>query len=161
MLCEELAAPPDVNTVLPEETAEITNIRDRLAAHQTDSSCISCHEKIDPIGFAFENYDALGAWRTEWENGVPIDATGDLDLGSFDNAAELIAMLPTTDTAKECYTKRWFEYAMGRPAESADLCTLDRLSQRFINTDGNIRNLVIDLGMTDAFLYRFTQEIEQ
>ena len=87
--------------------------------------------------------------------------TGDLDLGSFDNAAELIAMLATTDTAKECYTKRWFEYAMGRPAESADLCTLDRLSQRFINTDGNIRNLVIDLAMTDAFLYRFTQETEQ
>ena len=50
---------------------------------------------------------------------------------------------------------------MGRPAESADLCTLDRLSRRFINTDGNIEIVVIDLAMTDAFLYRFTQETEQ
>ena len=160
MLCEELAVPPDVNTVIPEESEEANNIRERLLQHRTDSSCSGCHDKIDPIGFSFENFDAVGAWREDWENGVPIDSTGDLDLGSFNGAAELIAMMATTDTAKECYTKRWFEYALGRPAETEDLCTLDHLQTRFVQSNGNIRSLLVDIAMSDAFLYRFGPEAE-
>ena len=160
MLCEELSVPPDVNTVIPEESEEANNIRERLLQHRTDPTCEGCHNKIDPIGFSFEHFDATGSWRDDWENGVPIDATGDINLGSFEGAAELIAMIATTDTAKECYSVRWFEYALGRPAETADLCSLDRIQQRFINSDGNIRNLLVDIAMTDAFLYRFSLEAE-
>ena len=160
MLCQELSVPPDVNTVLPEESEDANNIRERLLQHRTDSSCNGCHDLIDPIGFSFENFDAIGAWRDNWENGVPIDSTGDLEIGSFDNAAEMIAMAATTDTAKECYSTRWFEYALGRPAETEDLCSLDTIQQRFINSGGNIRSLLVDIAMTDAFLYRFAQEAE-
>ena len=109
MLCEELTVPQDVNTVLPEESEEANNIRERIAQHRTDPSCVGCHDKIDPIGFSFEHFDAMGAWRENWENGVPIDATGDIELGSFSDASELIAMIATTDVAKECYSIRWFE----------------------------------------------------
>ena len=83
MLCEELAAPPDVNTVLPEETAEINNIRERLAAHQTDSSCISCHEKIDLLDLHSKITMRWGLGEQEWENGVPIDANRRPRLGFF------------------------------------------------------------------------------
>jgi hypothetical protein len=160
MLCLELSPPPGVNTVLPEESEEANNIRERLVQHRTDPSCIGCHELIDPIGFAFENFDAIGEWRDDWENGVPIDSTGDIEIGSFDGAAELIAIAATTDTAKECYSIRWFEYALGRPAATEDLCSLDTIQKRFINSDGNIRSLLVDIAMTDAFLYRFALEAE-
>lgn len=160
MLCEELSVPPDVNTVIPEESEEASTIRERLTQHQSDPSCAGCHNKIDPIGFSFEHFDAVGAWRDNWESGIPIDATGDLNLGSFNDAAEMIAMVATTDTAKECYSIRWFEYALGRPAEVADLCSLDMLQQRFIASDGNIQSLMVDIAMTDAFLYRFSLEAQ-
>lgn len=160
MLCEELSVPQDVNTVLPEESEEASTIRERISQHRTDPSCVGCHDKIDPIGFSFEHFDAMGAWRENWENGIPVDATGDIDLGSFSDASELIAMIATTDVAKECYSIRWFEYALGRPAETEDLCTLDLLQKRFIDTDGNIQNLLVDIAMTDAFLYRYSLEAE-
>ena len=108
MLCEELSVPPDVNTVIPEESEEAATIRERLLQHQSDPSCSGCHDKIDPIGFSFEHFDAIGAWRDNWESGIPIDATGDIHLGSFDDASELIAMAATTNTAKMLF-KRWFE----------------------------------------------------
>ena len=160
LLCEELSVPADVNTVIPEESEEAQTIRERLSQHQSDPSCAGCHDKIDPIGFSFEHFDAIGAWREHWENGIPIDASGSLNESVFNGAAALIELTAAEDAAKECYARRWFEYAIGRPTETEDLCTLDTLGKRFLASEGSIQNLVVDIAMSDAFLFRAELEAE-
>lgn len=158
LLCAELNPPPGVNMDIPEESAAAPTIRERLEQHWTDPACAACHTAIDPAGFAFEHYGALGEWRTHWENGLPIDATGALEdpALAFDGAPALIAALEASPRARACYTRRWFEYAVGRPAETEDACTLDVLARRFEATGGNIRRLMVDVALTDAFLHRHT-----
>ena len=156
LLCAELNPPPGVNMDIPAESEAAPTIRERLEQHWTDPACAACHTAIDPAGFAFEHYGALGEWRTHWENGVPIDATGSLDdpALSFDGAPALIAALEASPRARACYARRWFEYAVGRPAEPEDACTLDVLARRFDASGGNIRRLMVDVALTDAFLHR-------
>jgi len=161
LLCEDLSPPPGVNLELPTEKAETPTIRERLKAHRTDQSCIACHERLDPAGFAFEHYGALGEWRDTWESGHPVDASGALEepAVAFDSAPALIAALRGSPRARACYAQRWFEYAVGRPAQTEDACSLQRLSQRFEETGGDIRQLLVDLTMTDAFLHRHAPEV--
>jgi hypothetical protein len=156
LLCQDLSPPAGVNTTLPEESADAPTIRERLAAHRADPACAGCHDAMDPIGFSFEHYDAIGAWRSSWESGIPVDATGSLTdpAGSFDGAVELTDLLVGSDRVKACYARRWFEYAVGRPAEPQDACSLDQLARRFEEADGDIRSLLIDVTLTDAFLRR-------
>ena len=162
VLCEDLNPPADINMDLPEESEDAPTIRERLAQHWTDPSCSSCHSSIDPIGFAFEHYDALGAWRDHWESGIAVDATGALEdpAGAFDGAAELVALVGNTDQARECYAERWFEYAIGRPTHAEDACSVRTLGERFLESGGDIRTLLVDVAMTDAFLFRPLSEEE-
>ena len=115
-----------------------------------------CHSRIDPLGFAFEHFGALGEWRAEWNNGIPVDATGTMDdpAGDFDDAAEMIALVAQSQRMKRCYATRWYEYAIGRPSDALDRCAIDRLSTRFEATGGDIRDLLVDVAVTDAFLFR-------
>jgi hypothetical protein len=156
LLCQDLSPPPGINTTLPEESVDAPTIRERLAIHREDPACAGCHDAMDPIGFSFEHYDAIGAWRTSWESGIPVDATGSLTdpAGSFDGAVELTELLVRSDRVKACYARRWFEYGIGRSAEPEDACSLDQLARRFVEADGDIRSLLIDVTLTDAFLRR-------
>ena len=76
--------PPGVDTTLTEAKpgAAPLTIRERLAQHRKDPSCASCHSVIDPLGFALENFDVIGGWRTVDESGQPVDATGTTASGS-------------------------------------------------------------------------------
>jgi hypothetical protein len=161
LLCESLDPPPGVSTTLPETDTEIVTVRDQLEAHWTDEACSGCHLRIDPVGFAFEHYGALGEWRDTWEDGIPIDATGTFDdpAGEFDGAAELLALLADSDRARACYAQRWFEYAVGRAAEAEDACTLRELSSRFQASGGDLRGLMVDITLTDAFRARAPHEV--
>lgn len=155
MLCEELNPPQDVNMDLPEESEDAPTIRERLAQHTSDPACVACHERIDPIGFSFEHYDAIGAWRDAWESGIPVDASGTLDGVEIDGAGELLDLLQASDGALEvCYAQRWFEYGVGRPASDQDACSVRDLGDRFVASGGDLRTLLVDVAMTDAFLFR-------
>lgn len=154
LLCQELSVPPDVDMVVPEDTNGATTIRERLQQHQTDTACNACHTRIDPMGFAFEHFDAIGAWRDHWENGIAVDATGQINESSVDGVNDLLQLIEQDDTAKACYSRRWVEYALGRSVTENDLCTLETVKDRFLQSDGNIKSLVVDVALTDAFLYR-------
>ena len=162
MLCEDLVPPPGINMELPDESEETPTIRERLQQHWTDPNCASCHVRIDPIGYSMEHYGALGEWRDTWESGILVDASGSLEdpAGDFVGAAEMLALVGTSDRARACYAQRWFEYGMGRPAHREDVCSLDTLARRFDAADGDIRALMLDVAMTDAFLYRPTPDAE-
>ena len=73
--------PPNVPALEEHQAAQAKTMRERLAQHRANPVCASCHSRIDPLGFALENYDALGQWRTE-EAGKPIDNTGELPDGT-------------------------------------------------------------------------------
>jgi hypothetical protein len=112
---------------------------------------------MDPIGFGFENYDGMGRYRTS-ENGVPVDASGELtgtDVdGAFTGVVGLAAKLAQSANVRECYATQWFRFAYGRGENTDDACSLATLKTRFASSGGNIKELLVALTQTDAFLYR-------
>jgi hypothetical protein len=118
---------------------------------------------MDPIGFGFENYDGVGRYRAE-ENGKLIDATGtivDSDVdGDFVGVRELSEKLLSSEEVKQCYAKMWFRFAYGRGETPADECSLDTTAKTFEATGSNVRELLVALTQTDAFLYRLAREGE-
>ncbi|HLM72895.1 MAG TPA: DUF1588 domain-containing protein, partial [Polyangiaceae bacterium] len=156
-LCDIMPMPPpDAMITVPTPDPNST-ARERFAEHSKNAACKGCHELMDPIGFGFENYDPVGRFRTE-ENGAPVDATGSLvesDInGDFDGAVELAHKLTGSEDVRACYATQWFRYASGRGETHADDCSMVALRERFKATGGNIKELLVALTQTDAFLYR-------
>ena len=114
--------PPNVPELEEAETGgEQLAMRDRLAVHRANPVCASCHKQMDPVGFALENYDAIGRWRTA-EAGVPIDASGTLFDGSaFSNATELeAALLRRPELFVNTMVEKLLVFATGRGVEYYD-----------------------------------------
>lgn len=155
--CAQMPPPPkDVDITVPEPKPGST-ARERFAAHSQNQACKGCHALMDGIGFGFENYDAVGRYRTE-EDGLAIDASGsiassDVD-GTFDGAVEMSKKLASSHQVERCYTTQWFRYAYGRGESPEDACTLASLGEQFADTGGDIKELIVALTQTDAFLYR-------
>ena len=155
--CAQMPPPPkDVKITVPEPKAGST-ARERFAEHSQNKACSGCHELMDGIGFGFENYDAVGRYRTE-EDGKTIDASGsiarsDVD-GTFDGAVEMSKKLADSHQVERCYATQWFRYAYGRGESAEDACTVTALGDQFAETGGDIKELIVALTQTDAFLYR-------
>jgi hypothetical protein len=139
--------PPDIVVMAPIVDPRLST-RQRFAQHTADERCAGCHEQMDPIGFAFEHYDAAGRWR-DVDGGQPVDATGTLTKtdvdGPLDGAASLAARLAGSGQVARCTAAQWFRYAFGRPEQTpGDLCTIDKLAAAFTGTngDGDFRKMV-------------------
>lgn len=158
LLCQDLPAPPnDVVVTVPEPRPDSTN-RERFSRHAEDPACSGCHRLMDPIGFGFEAYDAIGAFRTT-EQGRPIDATGELigtdDVdGTYDGASELIDRLASSEQVCNCAVEHMFRYAFGRRSTRADACTMASLQARFREGDGDFLELMVAIAASDAFRHR-------
>jgi hypothetical protein len=158
LLCAPPPPPPPNVPPAPEGQAAGTTVRARFEAHRTDPVCASCHGLMDPIGFALENYDAIGRFRTT-DNGARIDARGQLPDGkTFDGAAELAAVLARDPRFVSCLASNLFTYAVGRePAGRADDGKhLDRIVQLAGSTPGGvtIKKLILALVTNGAFRFR-------
>ena len=140
--------PPPPNVPELEETGEIKGtMREQMAKHSTNAVCASCHKKMDPIGFAFENFDAIGRYRTE-DNGVPVDSGGQLDSGEpFRNAAELRAIFATkkSDLFIRCVTEKMLTYALGRGLEYYDKRPVDKIVERLKGNEDRSFHLVMGI----------------
>jgi hypothetical protein len=153
-LCDTLDPPPAMfQPPMPDPN---TTGRERAKEHAS-GGCADCHKLMDPIGFGFENFDALGRWRDE-ENAAPIDASGsiiesDVD-GNFDGVRQLADKLADSDDVRGCYAKMWFRYAYGRMETTEDACTLDQVTTSFGESGGSVKELLVALTQTDAFMYR-------
>ncbi len=157
-LCSPPPPPPPTLNVTPPEFNPNVSTRERYALHRKDPVCSSCHQLMDPVGLGFENFDAVGRYRDE-EAGKPIDASGeffgtdDID-GPFNGAVEMAGKLATSAMTRSCMVKQWFRYGYGRGESDMDKCTLDALGRAFTASDGNVRDLLLRMTQTDAFLYR-------
>ena len=152
--------PPDAGTLPPDAgTAPGVTLREELQRHRREARCAVCHDKIDPIGFGLENFDAIGRWRTT-ENGRPIDASGRLpDGATFDGPAELKSYLLTS--GREAFVRtlaeRLLAYALGRKLQYYDRPVVDEITRRVLQDGGRARRLIEEIVLSRPFLW---QEVE-
>ena len=121
--------PPNVPALDDVKGASATaTLRERLAQHRDNVACASCHSRIDPLGFALENYDVLGRWRTE-DNGGQIDSTGQLPDGTkFEGPHQLkAALMAKKDLFLRNFTNKVLGYALGRGLTLQDSCAVDAI----------------------------------
>jgi hypothetical protein len=121
-------APPPGTKPLDETSTATTSLRERLELHRNDPDCASCHATMDPIGFAMENYDAVGRWRETDAAGFDIDPSGLLADGrSFEGPRALAELLRADGRFVRHLTERLLVYALGRGLDAADRPTLARI----------------------------------
>jgi len=153
--------PPGVNTTLDEPGggALPPTIRERLARHRTSAVCTTCHSAIDPLGFALENFDAIGAWRATDESGKPVDATGNLVSGAkVEGLPGLRALLlETPDQFPRTVTAKLLAYALGRRLEYYDRPAVRQIVRDAAASDYRWSSLVMGIVKSSAFQMRSPQ----
>ena len=131
------------------------SMRERVAEHRANPACASCHNLMDPIGFAFENYDAVGRWRTV-DGGVPVDASGTMADGSkFSNAAELQqAMLRRPELFVSTLTEKLLIYALGRGVEPFDAPSVRQIVRDASSKEYRFSSLILGIVTSTPFTMR-------
>lgn len=158
LLCQQLPPPPGDVDITPPDLEPGLTTRERFDQHRSEPRCAGCHQLIDPIGYGFERYDAIGRFRAT-EEGHDVDASGEVFSGGdasgpFDGALELADQLSSSDTVRSCVARQWFRYATGRVETADDLCALEQLDRSFEESGYDVRELMIALVATDAFTHR-------
>lgn len=166
MLCNALGEPPPNASDTPIEGGTVDDgsggtvvrtVRQDVEARTSDTQCAGCHGVINPVGFSFERYDAIGRWQeTELGTGLPIDDSGriqgsDVD-GPVDGALELSQALARSARARSCYARRWMTHALGQAPGELDRCAVESVERRFADS-GSVRELLLAIVESDAFRY--------
>ena len=137
--------PPDVPEVdlTNPEILKLT-LKDRIADHRNKPACASCHSRIDPWGIAFENYDALGAFRTQIKN-KPVDATSELfnrqSLAGMDGLKRYL-LTDRQDQIARATVEKLAAYGLGRPLTFGDRAEVDQLTAQFRRRGDGLRDLI-------------------
>lgn len=148
--------PPDVPELEEDHDAIAgTTLRERLEQHREDPACANCHAKMDPIGFALENYNAIGAFRKK-ESELEIDTTAVLSDGtSFDGISDLKQILKDRKQQfVRCLTEKMLTYALGRGLEYYDRPTVDRIVAQLEVADYRSSVLITEIAKSDPFRLR-------
>ena len=149
------APPPDIPPLDEGDgrDSEKLSLRETLELHRESAVCSSCHNRMDPLGLAFENFNALGRFR-EKEFDQPIDASGQLVTGeAFDDVRELKRILVTTRRGDlyRCMAEKMLTYALGRGVEYYDVETVERVAQQLEADGGKAKTLLKAVIASDAF----------
>lgn len=146
--------PPDVEPLSPDLRGAKT-IREQLAAHREVESCNNCHRKIDPLGFPFENFNAVGMWRTTYrENRLPVDPSTEFSDGEviLDVAALQKALLKRERQVARGLTEKLLTYGSGRLLSPADRGEVDRIADQLSSQGFGLRDLVHLVVQSEIFL---------
>ena len=167
LMCQNIGLPSDpailAQVKIPDEVTGTTG-RQRFSQHSLQTICRGCHSLMDPVGFAFENYDAVGQYRTT-DGGQMIDASGKIpDVGGVTEPTviggiEIAKQLAQSEVAQQCFAQHWLEYGYGRTLHGApaELCLQEKINTAFKASGYNVKQLMLDLTQTPAFLYMPTQ----
>ncbi|GAB5403685.1 MAG: DUF1592 domain-containing protein [Aureliella sp.] len=138
--------PPDVEPLDP-DTRGATTIREQLAKHRHIPSCNNCHRKIDPLGFALENFDATGAWRTRYDKTNQIDASGVLPDGRrYEDIVQFKSHLMADRAAfYRGLVSKLLAYAHGRPTSPLERPEIDRLTRYALKDGIGLRDVVLEI----------------
>ncbi len=154
------APPPDVPAL--EETADdgaALSMRAAMERHRANPACASCHAQMDPLGFALENFDAVGRWRTRGESNEPINATGVLPDGTpFEGPDEMRqALLRDPERFIATVTEKLMTYALGRNLESYDMPAVRAIVRDAAAQDYRFSSIVIGIIQSTPFQMRMSQ----
>lgn len=148
-------APPPANVEVPEPDARGNlTIREFYAKHRTIESCNDCHKKIDPLGFALENFDAIGKMRTNYDSGHSIDTSGQLPSGETFTDVSGLKQIMTRDLApfSRNLINRLLTYATGRKMTIADRSEIDAIAGKLESSGDGLRDLVKYIVTSPVFL---------
>ena len=144
--------PDDVPEIEPDITGAKT-VREELARHRSIATCAECHRKIDPLGFALENFDPIGAWRTEYGRNLPVDASGQLPSGEkFDDIRHLRTLLiERHQQFTRSLAEKLLTYAIGRELEIGDRPSIDKINKEIADNDKGLRDLIEAVVASESF----------
>lgn len=155
--------PPDVPSLPSARGGEkARSVRERLEQHRANAVCASCHDSIDPLGYALEEYDAIGRWRatndggTPFDTGIPIDASGTLVDGTEVHGLAGLrdAILGREDQFVETVTEKMLTYALGRTLEHYDMPVVRQISRQVAAADLTWSSLITGIVRSTPFLMR-------
>jgi mono/diheme cytochrome c family protein len=146
----------DTNLTPPKPGAAPPTIRERLAEHRTNPTCSSCHAVIDPLGFALENFDVIGGWRTVDEAGKPVDAAGTTMSGAqVEGLSGLRALLVARrEQFPRTVTEKLLAYALGRRVEYYDRPAVRTIVRDAEAQDYRWSSLIVGIVKSPAFQMR-------
>jgi mono/diheme cytochrome c family protein len=153
--------PPDVPTFPEVKGVNLTD-RERLDMHRKNPICASCHAKIDPLGFALQNYDGVGAWRT-MDSGKPVDASAVLPNGTAFSGPDGLrdVLMAKKDQFVEAFTQRLMTYALGRGLESYDMPAVRSIRRQTVADGYRIDSIVLGIVQSAAFQMRTVPEVSK
>jgi Protein of unknown function (DUF1592)/Protein of unknown function (DUF1588)/Protein of unknown function (DUF1587)/Protein of unknown function (DUF1595)/Protein of unknown function (DUF1585) len=162
VLCTTFGQLPANVGTLPARTADIVTTRDQVEAKTAPPQCQVCHGRINPVGFAFENFDSIGKFRTQ-DHGEDVNASDTLSLDgkdvNFAGAADFVGALAESETVRRCYETQWFRYGLGRGEADDDVCLLNEIDQRTQKQGGSIKQLVVSLTLSRGFRFRAQEDL--
>ena len=165
ILCQPLPAPPDMVNDNPPGLDPTKPTKERYAEHREDPTCYGCHSLMDPLGYAFESFDAVGQFRT-MDGDFVVDATGEITAtddidGTYDGHREFNERLASSQNVQQCVSTQWFRYAMGRLESEADACALDEIFTTFEASGFDIRELMVGIAVSDAVRHLKVRDEEE
>jgi hypothetical protein len=150
--------PPDVPSLNTERSGKPLSMKEAMQLHRANPSCAGCHARMDPIGFALENFDALGRWRAE-ENGRPLEVTSALPDGTIVDGVDGVRQLVLRDPALfvEAMTGKLLMYALGRNIQYYDQPTIRVIARESSRQNYTFASLVQGVVSSVAFQSRIAQ----
>ncbi|MCU1257337.1 MAG: Planctomycete cytochrome [Bryobacterales bacterium] len=150
--------PPPANVPALDENhagAPPQTLRERLELHRANPTCASCHSRIDPLGFALENYDVVGRWRTE-DSGKPIDNRGELPDGTKIDGPDALkrVLLERKQAFFRNFTSKMLGYALGRGLSPNDSCTVDQIMDKLEKEQYSSQTLIREIVLSVPFRYQ-------
>jgi hypothetical protein len=156
ILCQGIPSPPPDLMISAPVITPGTTTRQRFIQHEAEPTCAGCHILIDPVGLAFENYDAIGQWR-DTEQGQAIDVSGNLTRtdveGPLTGVVEMTAKLAQSSMVAECFVRQLFRFTFGRGESVADDPRIATITKGFNGSNGQVRALFVALTQTPDFRY--------
>jgi hypothetical protein len=151
--------PPNVPNLKENKLLEASSLRERLELHRADTACAGCHNLMDPVGFAMENYDAIGRWR-EFSDVLPIDSTGLLPDGTDVNDVSGLeaGILKRPSVFVQTLTEKLMTFALGRNVEPSDGPDLRAIVKNAKDNDFRFSELIKGIVVSKPFRYRQVSE---
>ena len=155
------APPPGVEALKENmDGAKAQTVRERMEAHRSNPSCNQCHGILDPLGFAFENFDAIGGWRNkDHETATPIDAGGELRGVQLSGPADVRKLLmQKPQQFALTFTEKLFEYSLGRGLEYTDMPTVRAIVRDASQDDYRFVSIVLGIVNSPSFQMQMVPE---
>ena len=147
--------PGNVPPLADKPSAEEANLtlRERFVAHRQNPACLGCHQRIDPLGFSLENFNAAGIWRDKYDNGRSVDASGTrFGQYEFQNVVDFKdALLIQKDRFTRAFASHLLSFSTGRETEIADSFVLDEIVSQSAAEEYRIHSLIRAVVLSESF----------